>query len=188
MADSQNFQGIKINTDFLKNIQPVNPCGDVVSKIQRSQDEMLQQMQRAKEDKAKEELRRHNELVSELKNAAENGATIVIGDNANGIQIQQHTTDSSQTITNTQVFNYEKVLNVLKEIKGYFDIPQFATTFADNSDVVKQIVEETFNAVERKEEPALITKSLNLLKELAIGAGSSLIASGILALLTTLPK
>lgn len=58
---------------------------DMISSIQRSQEESLRAVQKAREAKEAEELRRHNELVAALKEAGEKGATIVIGDNANGI-------------------------------------------------------------------------------------------------------
>ena len=62
----------------------------MIDSIQRSKEESLRAVQEAREAKEAEELRRHNELVAALKEAGEKGATIVIGDNANGIQIQQN--------------------------------------------------------------------------------------------------
>ena len=51
----------------------------------------------------------------------------------------------------------------------------------------KVTAETTLSAVQEKQEPNLIKKSLQVLKDLTIGAGGSLIASGILALLGSLP-
>jgi hypothetical protein len=184
MEGFKNFSDFPIDVNLLKNVKGLDNTNIVVSNIQRMQNETMQQAQRAFDAKRDEELRRHDELVSAIKSAAANGATIVIGDNASEIQIQQNTKDSNQKITNMQTFDYEKILNVLKEIKGYFDYPQFATTFNDNSELVKQIVNDTIKAAEKKEEPTLIKKSLYLLKDLAVGASGSLIASGILTLLT----
>lgn len=64
-----------------------------------------------------------------------------------------------------------------------FNYPQFEKTFQDKTDFIKQLVEETVKAVQEKEDPSLIKKSLQLLRDLTIGAGSSLIAMGILGLL-----
>lgn len=83
--------------------------------------------------------------------------------------------------------DYEKTMSVLKEISSYFDYPQFQQTYGEISDNVKQMVVDIIEAVENKEDEGLIKKSLHLLKDLTIGAAGSLIASGILALLGTLP-
>lgn len=189
MADFKDIDLSKLsyNLDLLKNTTPVNPFQEQMSRIQREQDQMLRNIERTRQEKEAEELRRHNELVTALKKAGENGATIIVGDNANGIQIQQNSAGALQEMTNSQTLDYEKTLDILKEIKGYIDFPQFETTFQNNSENVKAIIENTIKAVERKEDEGIIKKSLNLLKDLAIGASGSLIASGILALLGTLP-
>ena len=56
-----------------------------------------------------------------------------------------------------------------------------------NSENVKTIIEDTIKAVESKEDVGIVKKSLRILKDLAVGASGSLIASGIIALLGTLP-
>lgn len=166
----------QLNLDYTNNL---------ISGIQRDQERALKAVQDARDAKEEEELRRHNELVSALKEAAEKGATIIIGDNANGIQIQQNSSGATQEMTNRQGLDYEKVICVLNEIIGYFEFPQFKETYGENTDNVKSIVEETLKAVESRANEGLIKKSLNLLKELTVGAAGSLIASGILALLGT---
>lgn len=176
-----DFSKIKLpqpNFDYAK---------DMISSIQRSQEESLRAVQKAREAKEAEELRRHNELVAALKEAGENGATIVIGDNANGIQIQQNSAGAQQKMDNEQTFNYEKASEVLKEISTYFEFPQFQQTFGDNTENVKSIIQNTIDALNKKEDEGLIKKSLKVLKDLAIGAGGSLIGSGILVLLGTIP-
>ena len=79
----------------------------------------------------------------------EKGATIVIGDNANGIQIQQNSAHSSQTMTNSQGLDYEKVKSVLEEIKSYFNYPQFEQIYGDNADNnLKRMCSHIFHIVE----------------------------------------
>lgn len=90
-------------------------------------------------------------------------------------------------MTNSNGLDYEKATEVLKEISSYFDFPQFKQTFGDNSDNVKDVVKSTLEALDKNEDEGLIKKSLKILKDLAIGAGGSLIGSGILALLGTIP-
>lgn len=189
MADFKNIDFTKPNLtlDLTKTMQLVNPIQDHMAQIQREQEQTIRSIQKAREEKEAEELRRHNELVAALKEAGEKGATIVIGDNANGIQIQQNANSSTQEMTNSQSFNYDKALEVLKEIKGYIDFPQFQETFKENSENVKAIIEDTIKAVENKDDEGIIKKSLRILKDLAVGTSGSLIASGIIALLGTLP-
>lgn len=187
MSDFKDIDLSKFSLDLTKTMQYVNPLQDHMTRMQREQEETIRSIQKAREEKEAEELRRHNELVAALKEAGEKGATIVIGDNANGIQIQQNSDGSTQEMTNSQTFNYDKALEVLKEIKEYIDFPQFQATFGENSDNVKAIIEETIEAVENRSDEGIIKKSLRTLRELAIGTSGSLIASGIIALLGTLP-
>lgn len=187
MSDFKDIDLSKFSLDLTKTMQYVNPVQDQMARIQREQEQTIRNIQKAREEKEAEELRRHNEIVAALKEAGEKGATIVIGDNANGIQIQQNSDGAMQEMTNSQTFNYDKALEVLKEIKEYIDFPQFQTTFKENSENVKAIIEDTIKAVENKEDVGIVKKSLRILKDLAVGASGSLIASGIIALLGTLP-
>lgn len=187
MSDFKDIDLSKFSLDLTKTMQYVNPVQDQMARIQREQEQTIRSIQKAREEKEAEELRRHNEIVAALKEAGEKGATIVIGDNANGIQIQQNSDGAMQEMTNSQTFNYDKALEVLKEIKEYIDFPQFQTTFKENSENVKAIIEDTIKAVENKEDVGIVKKSLRILKDLAVGASGSLIASGIIALLGILP-
>ena len=187
MSDFKDIDLSKFSLDLTKTMQYVNPVQDQMARIQREQEQTIRSIQKAREEKEAEELRRHNEIVAALKEAGEKGATIVIGDNANGIQIQQNSDGATQEMTNSQTFNYDKALEVLKEIREYVDFPQFQTTFKENSENVKTIIEDTIKAVERKEDVGIVKKSLRILKDLAVGASGSLIASGIIALLDKLP-
>ena len=90
MADFKDIDLSKFSLDLTKTMQHINPIQDHMERMQREQEQTIRIIQKAKEEKEAEELRRHNELVAALKEAGEKGATIVIGDNANGIQIQQN--------------------------------------------------------------------------------------------------
>ena len=118
-----------LNIDILKNITPVNPLQDTIERTQRQSEKIQRSIQQSKKAKETEELRRHNEMIAALKSAGENGATIIVGDNANGIQIQHNSNYSSQEMINSQTFDYDKALEALKEIQGYFDFRQFSDTF-----------------------------------------------------------
>lgn len=187
MSDFKDIDLSKFSLDLTKTMQYVNPVQDQMARLQKEQEQTIRSIQKVREAKEAEELRRHNEIVAALKEAGEKGASISIGDNANGIQIQQNSDGAMQEMTNSQTFNYDKALEVLKEIKEYIDFPQFQTTFKENSENVKDIIEDTIKAVENKEDVGIVKKSLRILKDLAVGASGSLIASGIIALLGTLP-
>lgn len=183
--DLNKLQGMKLNLNTSQ--LNLNLAQDMANKINRDNERMVRYDKEARQEKEAEELRRHNEIVNALKEAGEKGATIVIGDNANGIQIQQSSDNSSQTMTNSQSLDYEKAKCVLEEIKSYFDFQQFNQTYGDNADRIKSIVEITLEAVVKKEDEGVIKKSLSLLKDITVGTAGSIIASGILALLGTLP-
>lgn len=165
----------------------LNPAHEAIASINRQNEETMRAIQEVREEKEAEELRRHNEIISALKEAGEKGATIVIGDNANSIQIQQNSSGASQTMSLSQELDYEQVKSVLNEIRGFFDFPQFNAAFGENTENVKSVVENTLAAVENGDDEGLIKKSLRILRDLAVGAAGSLVASGIIALLGTLP-
>ncbi len=164
-----------------------NPLQDTLDRIKDKARVDLCAIEATRSKRDAEELRRHNELVKTLKEAGEKGAAITVGDNAYGIQIQQNSAGALQTMENTQGLDYKKTMSVLKEISSYFDYPQFKQTYGANAENVKEMVLKTMTEVETKENEGLIKKSLHLLKDLTVGVTGSLIASGILALLGTLP-
>lgn len=164
-----------------------DPFQHQIAEFSSQQEKTLRALEKAREEKAAEELRRYNEILAALREAGEKGAAIVVGDNAKDVQIQQNTTGSTQVIQNVEELDYEKVKTVLTEICEYFALPQFRSAFGENSDNVKSIVKETLDAVEKKENKTLIKKSLRVLRDIAIGASGNLIASGVVALLGTLP-
>ena len=72
------------------------PTLDFISDMQREQDNAMRALEATRRAKEQEELRRHNELVSALREAGEKGATIIIGDHAGDIQIQQNSAGAKQ--------------------------------------------------------------------------------------------
>lgn len=173
--------------NFISNYNFVNPLEEQTKRFQQQQERQIREITNARERKEAEELRRHNELIEAINKAAENGATIQIGDNVRDIQIQQNTSNSTQEMNISREFDYKKVLNVLNEIKEYVEMPKFKETFKDNTDNVVSLIDGSIEAAKSEENSGLITKSLNIIKDLAVEASGNLIASGILALLQTLP-
>lgn len=160
---------------------------NLLDQMNRDNEAGIRALEATRREREAEELRRHNELVAALKEAGEKGATIVIGDNARDIQIQQNSAGANQKMAVSEGLDYEQVKSVLCEIKEYFDLPKFQETFGDNADNVKNIVESTLEAVDTNEDEGLVKKSLRVIRELAYGAAGSLIATGIIALISQLP-
>lgn len=163
------------------------PTLDIINDIQRDQDNAMRALEATRRAKEQEELRRHKELVSALREAGEKGATIIIGDHAGDIQIQQNSAGAQQKVEKNEGLDYEQVLGVLIEIKEYFAFPQFEKTFSENTENIKDVIESTIRAVNNKEDEGLIKKSLRIIRDIAVNAAGGVIASGIIALLGSLP-
>lgn len=169
----------------IKMIDPVQQASDRVQEDHKERMRIFEQSKRKKEleetRKENEEERRHSEQMEELKNLK-----IMVnnfGDNATGVQIQQGVQNSTQKLSITQEFNYEKASEVLNQIKGYFDIPIFNTEFGDKAEEVKQIVNQTLEQVKSKDDPTLIKKALAVIYDIAIRVTSGVIATGIVGLI-----
>ncbi|WP_432356958.1 hypothetical protein [Sporosarcina sp. UB5] len=78
MPDFKDLGNLKFNKEIFNKVQPVDTMSGAVNRIKRQQEDTLRILQESKIAEEKEKLRRHNELVSAINNAAENGATIVI--------------------------------------------------------------------------------------------------------------
>lgn len=179
---SNNFKLDLNSLDVMANFR--NPLQNMIDDANRIQRQQIAAVEAARREKEKEEQRKHDEILEAIRSSSSN---INIGGNATGIQIQQNTSNSSQKMTIQTGFDYEQIAKVLKDIQSYTELPQFNSAYGENADHVKALINETLSAVQEKQEPNLIKKSLQVLKDLTIGAGGSLIASGILALLGSLP-
>lgn len=178
---SDNFKLDFSNLDMMANFH--NPLEDVVKDAQQRQMKQLEAIEAAQREKEKEAQRKHDELLEAIRSSSSN---INIGGHATGIQIQQNSSNSTQNMTIQTGFDYEQIAKVLKDIQSYTELPQFNSAYGENANHVKTLIEATLSAVQEKQEPGLIKKSLQVLKDLTIGASGSLIASGIQALLGSL--
>ena len=86
----------------------LRPMQSHIAQLNRQQEQTIRAIEQARAEKEAEELRRHNEIVAALKEAGEKGATIVVGDNAKDVQIQQNTTGSTQVIQKAEELDYER--------------------------------------------------------------------------------
>ena len=99
--------------------------------------------------------------------------------NSTNIQIQQNTTNSSQTIA--EGIDFEKVSKIFSQIRGNMDS-------LGNSDAERKKIEDTLNEVQTnvdsKTEPSRVRKALSIIKDILINSSGSLAASGILYLIS----
>lgn len=176
-----NFE---FDRELLNNIDIMGKFKDDIRKIDDEHNRIVQQFQKNMEEKKNEELRWREKLIESITDST---SITFEGDINSPVAIQNKVSNSSQEINNSQTFDYKAILDAMNQIKTHFDSQQFNESFGENSDTVKKIVEDVINLSKEKEEPSLIKKSLDLLKQMAIGAGGNLIAAGIVGLLSTLP-
>ena len=98
--------------------------------------------------------------------------SVSVSGNATGVQIQQNVSNSTQTQAVNEVFEYEKVLEVLHEISNFQQM--FKDTYGN----------EAKQAVTNREHPSKIKGFLNVIKDISLRVTSSLVATGILGLLS----
>lgn len=120
-------------------------------------------------------------MEKDLSNQEQDSYSVNIQGNINGVQIQQGTTNSSQFQNVNQVFDYEKVAEILNEIDIY--VPMFADIYGHDCEKAENALNEAKEAVVARENPSKIKKALSILKDVSLRVSSSLIATGILTLL-----
>lgn len=120
----------------------------------------------------------------ETNNNKESGANHFanITGNASGVQIQQNVSHSFQTQITNEDFDYEIVLEILKEISKYE--PMFKDTYGNTAEQALEALNKAKAAIVNKEQPSRIKGFLNVLKDVSLRVSSSLIATGILGLLS----
>ena len=120
-------------------------------------------------------------MEKDLSNQEQDSYAVNIQGNINGVQIQQGTTNSSQFQNVNRVFDYDKVAEILNEIGKY--VPMFADIYGHDCEKAENALNEAKEAVVARENPSKIKKALSILKDVSLRVSSSLIATGILALL-----
>lgn len=100
-----------------------------------------------------------------------------------GVQIQQGTIQSSQEQIVSSGFDFEQVTEIVKKIKKYNLM--FDEEYGESASEMRNKIVEIEELLRKKENPSKIKILLNDIKNLSLNVGSSIIASGILALLGT---
>ena len=99
-----------------------------------------------------------------------------------GVQIQQGTVNSSQSQSVNQGFDYAEVAEIIEKIKKYDSF--LDDEYGENALEIRNKIDEIEYLVQKKETPSRIKTLLSDIKNLSIGVTGSLIASGIVTLLS----
>ena len=99
-----------------------------------------------------------------------------------GVQIQQGTVNSSQSQSVNQGFHYAEVAEINEKIKKYDSF--LDDEYGENALEIRNKIDEIEDLVQKKENPSRIKTLLSDIKNLSIGVTGSLIASGIVTLLS----
>lgn len=106
------------------------------------------------------------------------GSIDLSGSTITHLQIQQGTVNSTQSAADPPAFDYQAAAAFLERVREYeLSDKEFGALAGE----MRRILEETEAAVSGKESPSRIKGLLETLRDLAIGASGSLIASGIAA-------
>lgn len=99
-----------------------------------------------------------------------------------GVQIQQGTVNSSQSQSVNQGFDYAEVAEIIEKIKKYDSF--LDDEYGENALEIRNKIDEIEYLVQKKENSSRIKTLLSDIKNLSIGVTGSLIASGIVTLLS----
>lgn len=103
----------------------------------------------------------------------------------NGIQIQQGNKTAIQTQSHEQsTIDFENVQKVVEEIKK--NDKNLDDIFGENASKVREILSEVTVLAKQQKEPKKVKDALLVLKDLSIGVTGSLIASGIVSMISGL--
>ncbi len=96
----------------------------------------------------------------------------------NNMQMQQGTVNSTQIQTiSTESIDFEKVSEFIERVKKYD--PLLEDEYGEQATDVREKLDEISFLVQKKENPGKIKSLLMELKNLSVGVGGSLIATGI---------
>ena len=105
-------------------------------------------------------------------------------DKVTGVQIQQGTNNSSQEQTVMQGFDYDKLTKILEQIKKYDST--FDNEYGEKAPEIRSKIDEIETLLQKRENPSRIKVLLADIKNLSIGVAGSLIASGIISLVSAI--
>lgn len=121
-----------------------------------------------------------------MNNKMDKHAQLNIRGDVTGTQIQQFSNNSSQTISLRGDIDYKQLSMLLEEIKSKSETDEFKKALGENADQFNTAISTAYRMIKEKDEPRKIQHVLELAKDIGIGITGSLIASGIVSLITQL--
>lgn len=109
---------------------------------------------------------------------------VIFNGNVSGSQIQVSTENSVQNDL-SKSFPYDDALTTLQEINNYKE--NLANDLGSTCDDFFQKLDEILDQTQKKENPSIIQRGLNVLRNLLIEVSGNIIASGAVQLLDKLP-
>lgn len=103
--------------------------------------------------------------------------------NVNGLQMQQGNQKAVQKLGQDQI-DYDLIKNIVEEIRKSDN--QLNHVYGDYAEQVRELLSKVEDLAEKKKEPDKIKAALQTLKDLSVGISGSLIASGIVELISNL--
>lgn len=97
--------------------------------------------------------------------------------NVSNMQLQQGTVNSTQMVTSVEAIDFEKVAEFVAKVKKYDSFLE--DEFGDKATEVRKKITELETLAKKGENPSKIKMLLIELKNLSVGVGGSLIATGI---------
>ncbi len=101
------------------------------------------------------------------------------------VQIQQNTTNSSQTLNLTQTVDEGKVTELIHMINKYDSMLE-AEYGKESADSLRKKVEELELTIKEPKSTNKVKKVLSYIRDLSVNAGGSLIAAGVIQLITSI--
>lgn len=102
----------------------------------------------------------------------------------NGVQIQQGVKSSSQVQTINNDFDYGKLKEILLQIRKYENM--FDEEYGEDAPILRSKLEKIEMLLQKRDNPSKIKLLLTDIKNLSIGVSENLIASGIVALISSI--
>ncbi|MCI8964424.1 MAG: hypothetical protein HFG37_12065 [Eubacterium sp.] len=134
------------------------------------------------------DIQKNTDLTADEKNMGEQKKIINntnnFYDKVTGVQIQQGTNNSSQEQTVMQEFDYDKLTKILEQIKKYDST--FDNEYGEKAPEIRSKIDEIETLLQKRENPSRIKILLADIKNLSIGVAGSLIASGIISLVSAI--
>lgn len=101
------------------------------------------------------------------------------------VQIQQNTTNSSQTLNLTQTVDEGKVTELIHMINKYDSMLEVEYG-KESADSLRKKVEELELTIKEPKSTNKVKKVLSYIRDLSVNAGGSLIAAGVIQLITSI--